>query len=128
MISSVMAHLKTKETRNDAQARKEWKFRLTRRLYEQGYERQHILNLFCFLDWMLELPEALKQAFQAEPAQYEQERQMPYITSIAQMAKEQEQKEIALPLLQQGLPIEVIAQATQLSIAEIQSLQSQHQE
>lgn len=67
MISSVMAHLKTKETRNDAQARKEWKFRLTRRLYEQGYERQHILNLFCFLDWTLELPEALKQAFQAEP-------------------------------------------------------------
>lgn len=77
---------------------------------------------------LLELPEGLKQAFQAELAQYEQERQMPYITSIEQMAKEQERKEIALRLLQQGLPIEVIAQATQLSIAEIQSLQSQHQE
>jgi hypothetical protein len=47
---AVMAHLKTKATRNDAQARKEWKFRLTRRLYEQGYERQDILNLFRFLD------------------------------------------------------------------------------
>ncbi|BAS54384.1 hypothetical protein NIES2135_03650 [Leptolyngbya boryana NIES-2135] len=116
MISSVMAHLKTKETRNDAQARKEWKFRLTRRLYEQGYERQHILNLFRFLDWTLELPEGLKQAFQAELAQYEQERQMPYITSIEQMAKEQERKEIALRM-QQGLPIEAIAQATQWSIA-----------
>jgi hypothetical protein len=42
----VMAHLKTKETRNDAVARKEWKFKLTRSLYERGYERQDILNLF----------------------------------------------------------------------------------
>jgi hypothetical protein len=39
---AVMAHLKTKETKRDAVARKEWKFRLTRRLYEQGYERQDI--------------------------------------------------------------------------------------
>jgi hypothetical protein len=42
----VMAHLKTKETRNDAVARKEWKFRLTKGLYERGYGRQDILNLF----------------------------------------------------------------------------------
>jgi hypothetical protein len=46
----VMAHLKTKETRNDAMARKEWKFKLTRSLYERGYERQDILNLFRFID------------------------------------------------------------------------------
>jgi uncharacterized protein Smg (DUF494 family) len=60
-----MAHLKTKETKRDAEARKEWKFRLTRRLYEQGYERQDILNLFRFLDWLMALPEGLKQAFQS---------------------------------------------------------------
>ena len=47
---AVMTHLKTKETRQDAQARKDWKFRLTRRLYELGYERQDILNLFRFID------------------------------------------------------------------------------
>jgi len=120
---AVMAHLKTKETRNNVQARKEWKFRLTRRLYEEGYERQDILNLFRFLDWMLELPEELKQLFQAELAQYEQERQMPYITSIEQMAQERERKAIARRLLKQGLSVEAIAQATELSIAEIQALQ-----
>jgi hypothetical protein len=65
-----MAHLKTKATRNDLQARKEWKFRLTRCLYEQGYERRDILNLFRFLDWILELPEGLKQSFLAELRQY----------------------------------------------------------
>jgi hypothetical protein len=129
---AVMTHLKTKETRNDAQSRKEWKFRLTRRLYEQGYERQDILNLFRFIDWMLELPEGLKQAFRAELAQYEQERQMPYVTSIEQMAEirgeirgEERQKEvIALNLLRQGLALEAISQATGLTLEQLQQLQT----
>lgn len=45
-----MAHLKTKETTNDRLQRKEWKFRLMRQLYEAGYERQNILNLYRFID------------------------------------------------------------------------------
>jgi hypothetical protein len=59
-------HLRTKATREDSQLRKEWKFRLTRKLYEQGYKRQDILNLFRFIDWMMELPDGLKQIFRAE--------------------------------------------------------------
>jgi hypothetical protein len=51
-----MAYLKTKETQKDLQSRKEWKFQLTRRLYEQGFERQDIM----------ELPEGLKREFKAE--------------------------------------------------------------
>jgi hypothetical protein len=35
----VMAHLKTKETRKDFTARREWKFRLTRMLYERDYTK-----------------------------------------------------------------------------------------
>jgi hypothetical protein len=50
----VMAHLKTKETKKDLPARKEWKFTLTRMLYEREYEREDIINLFRFLDWILE--------------------------------------------------------------------------
>jgi hypothetical protein len=89
---AVMAHLKTKETRRDAGARKEWKFRLTRRLYEQGYGRQDILNLFQFLDWLMELPDGLKQAFWVELEQYEQERKMRYVTTIERMAIAKEQE------------------------------------
>ena len=81
----VMAHLKTKETRKNFEARREWKFRLTRMLYERDYERQDILNLFRFLDWILELTEELKQGFKADLKRYEQEKQMPYITSIERM-------------------------------------------
>lgn len=125
---AVMAHLKTKETRNDAVARKEWKFRLTRRLYEQGYERQDILNLFRFLDWIMELPEGLKQAFWAELEQYEQERQMPYVTSIEQMGiqkgREEERRSLALKMLQENIPLETIARITELTITQLQQLQT----
>jgi hypothetical protein len=126
---AVMAHLKTKETRNDAQARKDWKFRLTRRLYEQGYGRQDILNLFRFIDWMLELPEGLKQAFRTELEQYEQEKKMRYVTSIEQMAKEEErlatQTAIALNLLQEGAALDFVAKVTGLSVDQLQPLQAQ---
>lgn len=128
---AVMAHLKTKETRNDAQARKEWKFRLTRRLYEQGYERQDILNLFRFLDWMMELPEGLKQEFWTDLEQYEQEKQMPYVTSIEQMGiekgREEERRSLALKMLQENIPLETIARITDLTIAQLQQLQVDQQ-
>jgi predicted transposase YdaD len=50
---------------------------------------------------------------------------MRYVTSIERMAKEQQKQEIALNLFQQGLAIDAIAQATGLTIAEIQALQVQ---
>jgi hypothetical protein len=84
----VMAHLKAQETRQDSQQRKLWKFTLTRRLYEQGYERQNILDLYRFIDWLLELPEGLELEFRQEIEQFEQERQMTYISSIERMAEQ----------------------------------------
>jgi hypothetical protein len=119
----VMAHLKTKETRNDALARKEWKFKLTRLLYERGYERQDILNLFRFIDWILELPEDLKRSFRDELEEYERERQMPYVTSIERMGIEQEREKIALNLLRENVPLEIVSRTTGLTIEQLQQLQ-----
>lgn len=129
---AVMAHLKTKETRHDGVARKEWKFRLTRLLYERGYERQDILNLFRFIDWILELPEDLKQSFRDELEQYERDRQMPYVTSIERMAEargeargeERQKQAIALNLLRKQIPLETIAEVTGLTIEQLQQLQA----
>jgi hypothetical protein len=99
----VMAHLKAQETRKDQQQRKLWKFTLTRRLHKQGYERQDILNLYRFIDWLLELPEGLELEFQQEIARFEQERQMTYISSIERMAeqkgRQQERREEVESLL-----------------------------
>ena len=56
----VMAHLKTKATRRDPQARLVWKLSLVKRLYEKGYERRDIVELFRFIDWLLRLPDELE--------------------------------------------------------------------
>jgi hypothetical protein len=55
----VMAHLKAQETRRNSQQRKTWKLTLIRKLYERGYERREILNLFRFIDWVMILPKGL---------------------------------------------------------------------
>ncbi|MDV2998172.1 MAG: hypothetical protein N4J56_007877 [Chroococcidiopsis sp. SAG 2025] len=78
----VMAHLKAQETRDNATGRFASKLALTRRLYEQGYSREDVVNLFGFIDWIMSLPEELEQEFWREVIQLEEERRMPYITSV----------------------------------------------
>jgi len=78
----VMAHFKAQQTRDDRSRRLEWKLAITRRLYEKGYGRSDVINLFGFIDWVMSLPEALEQEFRQEIQQLEEERRMPYITSV----------------------------------------------
>ncbi|MCP4408517.1 MAG: cytosolic protein, partial [Gammaproteobacteria bacterium] len=59
----VMAHLKSKETRNRPQERLFWKWTITRALYHKDYTREEVLNLLRFLDWMVDLPSELEQQF-----------------------------------------------------------------
>ena len=78
----VMAHLKAQETRQVSLERKAWKLAITRRLYEKGYSREDVINLFGFIDWVMSLPASLEQEFRQEIQQFEAERRMPYITSV----------------------------------------------
>jgi hypothetical protein len=59
----VMAHLQNRATRRDPEGRLQGKLRLVRRLYERGYARQDILELFRFIDWVLTLPPGLERRF-----------------------------------------------------------------
>jgi flagellar biosynthesis/type III secretory pathway protein FliH len=88
----VMVHLKSQETRGDSQQRKIWKFNLTRRLYERGYQRQDVLNLYRFIDWLMQLPEDLELEFRRDLEQLE-EGKMPYISSIERMARQEGKQE-----------------------------------
>lgn len=78
----VMAHLKASQTQRDRQERLRWKLSLTRRLYQLGYQRQDVLNLFRFIDWLMSLPDTLEAEFWREIRQFEEEMRMPYITSV----------------------------------------------
>jgi hypothetical protein len=41
-----------------------------------------VINLFRFIDWVMSLPEELEQDFWREVIQLQEDRRMPYITSI----------------------------------------------
>ncbi len=84
----VMAHLKTQETRRNPLERKQWKFAIARRLYEQAYTRQEILQLLHFLDWIMRLPRELEKQFIQEIEQYEEAQRMPYVNSFERFAME----------------------------------------
>jgi hypothetical protein len=62
----VLAHRKTLETRKDAESRHVWKIRLVRNLYERGFGRKEITELFRFIDWIMDLPKELTEQFRQE--------------------------------------------------------------
>jgi predicted DNA-binding ribbon-helix-helix protein len=122
----VMAHLKTQETKGKATQRKTWKLTLVKRLYDLGYSRSEILNLFKFIDWIMILPKGLEQTFWQELKTLEEERTMPYITSVERMGfergeesgMEKGERSLALRLLQRKfgeLPDRALTQINTLS-------------
>ena len=82
----VMAHLKAKETTRDPNSRLQWKIQLVRFLFERGWTRQDILELFRLIDWLMVLPDDLERKLEANLAAFEQEEKMPYITGFERRA------------------------------------------
>jgi hypothetical protein len=129
----VAAHLTTQETRGDGTGRYEGKLRIAKSLYRRGYSRQDILELFRLIDWMVNLPEAAEQEFKKEIQDFEEENQMPYITSVERLARQeglqqgisqgmaegiiQQRREDVLEVLEvrfQEVPTEVIQKINQI--------------
>jgi hypothetical protein len=77
----VLAHLKALETRSDPDARRAWKFRLVRGLYERGFSAEDVRQLFRLIDWLLELPPVPDRQFWQEMRAYQEERIMPFLTT-----------------------------------------------
>ena len=100
---------------------------MIKRLYERGYDRSAIVNLLAFVDWLLILFNEAKVSFWQELCTYEEERQMPYTTSVEQIGYDRGIEEkaisIALNMLRKNLDVETIAEVTGLAIIQIQSLQ-----
>jgi hypothetical protein len=82
----VMAHIKTRETQHDMEHRQYWKFRIIRHAYDRGYQRQDIIRLFHFIDWIMRLPDDLEREWIVQVEQMEAERHMDYVTSVERFA------------------------------------------
>ena len=73
----------------DVQQRYRFKLAFIRALYSRGYERDDILKLFRFMDYILRLPDDLASRFRSELESIEEKLRMPYVTSVERLAKQE---------------------------------------
>ncbi len=84
----VIAHLQTLETRKDRQKRFRYKLALTKALYRRGWDRQKIIDLYRFIDWIMALPKKLEKSYHEELVKFEEEIKMPYVTTAERIGME----------------------------------------
>ncbi|MEA2059126.1 MAG: hypothetical protein U9P10_01085 [Thermodesulfobacteriota bacterium] len=82
------AHLKTKATKGNHQLRYSWRWTITTALYERGFSKQDILNIYRLIDWLMMLPEELTKRFTEDLINYEEKKKMPYIMSAERLGME----------------------------------------
>ena len=78
----IMAQLKAMQTKNDYEQRGRWKFYLLRFMVRKGYNRQQIIELLRFIDWVLMLPDKMNEQIWQDFTQLEEVKRMPYISSF----------------------------------------------
>ncbi|GJD23663.1 hypothetical protein RIVM261_086190 [Rivularia sp. IAM M-261] len=78
----IMAHLSTLDTVGKPNQRFQSKLSLVRGLYERGYNKNEILELFRLIQWMMVLPKPLEISFKQEFKRIQEEGRVPYITDI----------------------------------------------
>ena len=83
----ILAQLIAHKTHKHPLQRKDGKFKLIRLLYQRGYQRQDILELLRFIDWMLRLPEKLELQLRRDFTLIEEEQKMKYVTSWERFAE-----------------------------------------
>ena len=76
------AHILTQQTRKQHQERYEAKLRLVRILYERHWDKQRVIDLFCVVDWLMQLPEWLNNQIWQELETIEEKEKVQYITSV----------------------------------------------
>lgn len=112
-----MAHLRTQTTIQDPEGRLRWKLSLIRQLYESGYNKDKILQLFRVIDWMMALPKEQERMFDTEINCYEEQKKMPYITSVERVGMLKVQRECVIDNLATRfgeVPPEIIAKIENL--------------
>ena len=87
----VMAQVQAKRIKDGA-TRKESKIALIRLLYERGYSREQVVELFVIIDWMMQLPSGLEVEFVEAVYAMQEEKKMPYVNTIERVEREKERQ------------------------------------
>jgi hypothetical protein len=99
----ILAHRMAQERSRDPVQREASKWALTRMLYERGYSKEEVQELFRVIDWLVQLPAEQEIELRRKIAEYEAQKHMPYITSIERMGREEGLQQGRQEGLQQGL-------------------------
>jgi hypothetical protein len=57
-------------------------------LYERGWDADRVRQLFNLIDWLMELPKEMRVEFHEQVAQYEREKQMPFVNTFEEIGME----------------------------------------
>ena len=82
MAPIVQAHRTAQIAGKDVRVGYEKKLSLIKSLYERGYGREDIVQLFRLIDWFIGLPSQEEEQLWQEIQTLEEEQNMPYITSV----------------------------------------------
>jgi hypothetical protein len=122
----VMAHLKTKETTSNLSEREQWKWNLSRLLYEKGYNRKAIVDLYKVIDIMMALPVELQASFEEKLTNYQEDKKVPLLSNIEIRAIERIRRKDIIKLLQKrfgNLPESLVESINQVDdVALLESL------
>lgn len=91
-IVTLAQQLETKSGKSE-DARYEAKFKLMRLLFQKGYDRQAIINLLKFIDWILRLPAELNQKLRGDIEAIMPKETKMYISSFEKIAEDRGRQE-----------------------------------
>jgi hypothetical protein len=123
----VQAHLAAQATKGkeSQQRRRKQKFALMTMMYEKGYSRQEVIDLFRFIEWVMILPPELEKVFKNDLAIYEEEKNMPYISNLERESREAGKAELVIKLLNRKtgkVSDEILAKIEALPIEQLEKL------
>lgn len=98
-----LAHLRTQQTRHDAEQLYAAKWQLTRLLFQRGRRKARIIELFKVINWMMVLPEPMQERYWQAVIKLEKERKMEWITPLEQMFLDRGRQKGLREGLEQGL-------------------------
>ncbi|MBF0602643.1 MAG: DUF4351 domain-containing protein [Nitrospirae bacterium] len=87
-----LAHHHAKKSKYQTEDRYQAKWNLIKKLYQKGFNRQQVVKLFQFIDWVLHLPEEADNRLWKEIFAFEESQKMPYISSIERIGRQAGEK------------------------------------
>jgi hypothetical protein len=100
----VAAHLGALSTQNDPQARLIFKLSLAKKLFKRGFDKDQVVKLYKFIDWVLALPEELEIRYNESIQQLVEEKSiMTYVTSGERIATKRGFEQGLLEGIEQGM-------------------------